>query len=512
MNFISVTFLIFLAATLLSYFLVPLKYRWYVLLLSSIYFYILAGWEKIVFVLAAALIAYITGRTIEATYASEKEGLIPALKKKKAKGILVIAVILILLMLVYTKVGENIVEFLYYNGSLPYIPDIIIPLGISYYTFSIIGYMADVYWKKDKAEHNFLKLLLYMIYFPQILQGPIPRHRKLAQQLIEGHPFDYKSFCYGLQRGVWGYFKKMVIADRFAVIVNEVFTNYTNYEGLTFIVAVLASAIQLYCDFSGCMDIVLGVSECMSIHLDENFQRPFFAKSAAEFWRRWHITLGTWFKDYVYMPLVISPRLIKLSQKAKKTFGNRFAKSVMSIIPLAIVWFLTGLWHGSGTDYIAWGCYWGTIIILTTVFAPEIKKLNAFLHIDVNSRWWQIWQMVRTFMIFCGGRLLTAPGDLEISVEVVKGIFSKFNIWIFFDGSLYSLGLDRKDFWVGILSVLLLWFISIKQEQEIKIRDKIASYPIVLRWAIYYVGVLAILILGMYGSNNAGTTFVYMQY
>ena len=390
--------------------------------------------------------------------------------------------------------------------------NIIIPLGISYYTFGIIGYMADVYWKKDEAEKNPLKLLLYMIYFPHILQGPIARHRKLASQLAEGHRFDYQNFCFGLQRITWGFFKKLVIADRFAVIVNEIFDNYGQYEGQYFIIAILACVVQLYCDFSGCMDIALGVSECFGITLDENFKRPFYSRSASEFWRRWHITLGAWFKDYVYMPMVINPRLIKLSKRAKDKLGARFGKSIMTIVPLAIVWLLTGLWHGTGIDYIVWGCYWGIIIIVGTVFAPEFKKLNKKLNIDTESDLWKNFQIVRTFLIFCGGRLLTAPGDIRVSMEIIKSMFTKFNIWIWFDQSIYELGLDRQNLWAGLFALVLLWFISYKQEHGTNIREKIASYPLPLRWILYYGLFFAVLVFGMYGSGFEASAFVYMQY
>ena len=351
-----------------------------------------------------------------------------------------------------------------------------------------------------------------MVYFPHILQGPIARHRLLAHQLIEGHAFEYTRFCYGLQRMVWGFFKKMVIADRFSIIVTTVFNNPSEYTGLIFVVAILAAAIQLYCDFSGCMDIALGISECMGIKLEENFQRPFFSKSAAEFWRRWHITLGAWFKDYVYMPLAISPVLIKLSQKTKDKFGKRFAKSFMTVIPLVAVWLLTGIWHGTGWNYVVWGCYWGAIIIVTNVFALEIKTLTNKLHIDTSAPWWGWWQMVRTFLIFCGGRLLTAPGDLATTWEIIQRMFAEFNIWILFDGTLWRLGLDYPDFCVGILATVLLWWVSLQQEKGIVMRDKVAALPIVLRWSVYYAGIFAILILGMYGPGYEASSFVYMNY
>ena len=503
MIFTSLNFILFLSACIILYYLFPHKARWFVLLAGSIFFYCCAGWEKLIFVMASAIVTYVIALLINRIYNSEKYvGLDNVRKKKKAKFWLILGVFLVILLLVYTKVAHNFLDF----------DNIIVPLGISYYTFCIVGYMADVYWKKDVVEKNPLKLLLYMIYFPHILQGPIARHKKLASQLAEGHRFDYQSFCFGLQRITWGFFKKLVIADRFAVIVNEIFDNYTDYEGQYFVIAILACVIQLYCDFSGCMDIALGVSECFGITLDENFMRPFYSRSASEFWRRWHITLGAWFKDYVYMPMVISPKLIKLSKKAKDSFGVRFGKSLMTIIPLTIVWLLTGLWHGTGADYIVWGCYWGIIIIIGTVFAPEFKKLNKKLNINTESGLWKNFQIVRTFLIFCGGRLLTAPGDLKVSMEILKSMFTRFNIWVWFDQSIYDLGLSRQELWAGLLALVLLWFISHKQEQGVKIRETVVSFPLPLRWILYYGLFFAVLIFGRYGSGFEASAFVYMQY
>lgn len=506
-SFISIQFLIFIGITLLFYFLFPLRHRWLVLLISSIAFYCNAGVDSFIFITLAAITAYMTARNIEDIYNSSCPS------RKKAKVHLIIGITLVIVMLLYAKIGNSVIDAINNIFTLKIVGfREIVPLGISYYTFSVIGYMTDVYWKKEKVEYNCLKFFLYMIYFPQIIQGPIPRYRRLAPQLIEGHPFNYKNLCYGIQRMIWGYFKKMVISDRFALFTSEVFENYTSYEGFTFIIAVLFSALELYCDFSGCMDIALGFSEIMSIHLDENFRRPFYSKSATEFWHRWHITLGTWFKDYIYMPIVSSSFLSKTCQKAKKTFGSRFARSLMSIIPLASVWILTGVWHGTGLNYIVWGCYWGLIIMISTVFAPEIKKLTSALNINTNSKYYSTFQITRTFLLYLGSRILTAPRDLTNSFEIIQRLFTNFNIWVLFDESLYDLGLDRKDFWVGIIAVLILWKISSMQEKGIKVRDKIATYPLPLRWCIYYAGILAIIILGIYGSGHSGNDFVYMYY
>lgn len=487
MTFVTITFFLFLAVAFLCYFVMPKQHRWLVLLAFSIAFYLFAGWEKFLFVLASALIAYLVGR-------------------KGTKSSLVLGIVSIVLLLFYAKAGNSILAAFQMKES------IIVPLGISYYSFSVIGYMLDVYYKKIECEKNFFAFLLYMIYFPQILEGPIPRYKKLAPQLMEGHEFSYERFCFGAQRALWGYFKKLVIADRIALYTGEVFSNYKEYSGIYFFVAVLLSSLQLYADFSGCMDIALGVSQCFGISLDENFRRPFFSKNAAEFWRRWHITLGTWFKDYVYMHLAIHPKLLKLSKLAKDKVDKRFGKSLITIIPLTVVWLLTGLWHGTGADYILWGCYWGIIIILSTVFAKEWKQVNQFLKIDVKSKGFSRFQMIRTFFVFSGARLLTAPGDLKVSAYMFRHMFSLWSFNEFFTkGALVGI-LSVWDVVIVIVGTLILWKVDLLQEQGVEIRKKIGQYPILLRWVFYYGLFFATLVFGIYGPGYQASDFVYIQF
>lgn len=504
-GFLSVDFLLFAAITVWLYYLIPIKQRWFVLLGASLYFYCSSGPEKMLFVFAAAGIAYITTHSIAKNY----DGAEP--DRRKAKRHLRLGVVLIILFWLYAKIGDAAMEAVVSIFRMEKIEfQALIPLGISYYTFSVIGYMADVYWRKEEAEKDYLKLLLYMIYFPHILQGPISRHKRLASQLTEGHAFRYRNLCHGLQRMGWGYFKKLVIADRLALLTGEVFGNYTSYEGFVFVIALVCAAIELYCDFSGCMDIALGISEALSIRLDENFQRPFFARNAAEFWRRWHITLGAWFRDYIFMPLVISPGLTKFCQAVKEKFGNQIAKRLMTIVPLAVVWMLTGLWHGTGMNYILWGIYWGTLIILSTIFGPEMKKWTKKRKWNTESRWFRIFQTVRTFLLFLISRLLTAPGDIGVTLGIAKRMFAGWNPGVLFDGTLCRIGLDKPDMWVVAIAVLILWTVEILQERGVKIRDKLGAAPLALRWGVYYAGILAILIWGVYSGGT--DTFVYMNY
>lgn len=553
MSFISIPFYAFAALTVLLYYLFPRRAQWIILLIASLVFYTSYSIGLFPFIFSATLIAWFAARKMASVY-DEAEAIIQetgdrslrAAAKKHCRKHLTAAAALILAALVFSKTQRwtgsvpllsGLIRFASeadqrFGNLLMYIPglaqllkdeippeqaaaasaaSVLVPLGISYYTFSLISYLADVYWKKDKAEQSFFRLLAFTVYFPKILQGPISRHKELAPQLFEGHSFDYTRFCFGLQRMVWGYFKKLVIADRLALFVNTVFGDIAAETGAHLLVAAVFSAVQLYCDFSGCMDIACGFSECLGLKLAENFDHPFFSKSAAEFWRRWHITLGTWFKDYIYMPLAISPKLLGVSKKLRDRFGARASRAFITIVPLFAVWMLTGLWHGTGWNYVAWGLYWGALIICSTVFAQEYKKLAELLHINTETGSWQIFRMVRTFCLFLISRIITAPGDLAKSGLIFKRILTAFHPEGFFDGSLYTLGLDRPNFLFALVTIFILWAVSMLQEKG-SLREQIAKSNLVFRWAIYYLAVFSIIIFGIYGPGYDAASFVYMHF
>lgn len=489
--FTSFLFFCLLALTFALYFLVPFKARKFVLLVASIGFYATWGIAQFVFVTVAAVTAW--GGALA----------VSAVQTRQAKrALLWLSIAILIIMLVYVKIGKIFLDA----------KSLVIPLGISYYTFSVIGYLADVYRGKEKAERNILHFLLYMLYFPHILQGPIPRHERLAPQLIEGHAFDYKAFCFGIQRAIWGLFKKLVIADRFSVITSTVFgPDFMNYSGQVYVFALLCSVFVMYCDFSGCMDIAIGVSESFGIKLDENFRRPFYSRTAGEFWRRWHITLGTWFTDYIFMPFM-TPTFVKFCGKTKKIFGKKFSKSIMMVIPLGVVWLLTGLWHGTGKHFIVWGAYWWIIVSIENVFEPEFKKIRKKLKIQQDSPWFARFQIFRTFIFFIGSRGISGLGGIGISKHVLKSILTEWNPWIWFDKTVYSLGLDAPNLWAGIVAIFILWKMSSLQEHGVHILEKIAEFPLPVRWAVYLGGIFSVLIFGWYGPGFDASNFIYMQF
>ncbi len=519
MIFTDYLYLPLVLITALVYFVVPLSVRWFILLAASVVFYYSWGIELMPFLLGAVLVAWLAALQIEKIYeknAEKLKGLSGNNKeraafqqkvKNKCKAVLWIAVVLIFGTLIFTKTEK----FIFNTFNITNI-SILVPLGISYYSMSLVSYVADVYWKREKAEKNFLKLLLFAMFFPKIVEGPISKHKLIGEQLNRGNEFDYKHFCFGLQLIIWGYFKKLVIADRIDQFVSPVFANYKSYHGSVLLVAAVFSAFDIYCDFSGCIDMALGTAEIFGIKMEDNFKRPFFAKSASEYWKRWHITLGNWTRDYVYMPILISPTLHKVSAKVKKSFGARAGKAVSSLVPLYCVWFLTGLWHGTGIDYVVWGMYWGTIMAISSVFEPEIKKFTTKLGFNTSGKGYQRFMMIRTFFIFVGGRVLTLPGDLHASFGIVKRVLLNFGAWDLVDGTLYTIGMERPDFIFSIIFLLILYYVDRKQEDGVIFRECIAEMPIVRRWAFYLLAVAVVLIFGVYGAGYNAGSFVYMNF
>ena len=493
MTFVSAEFILFAAVLTAYYYAVRPEKQWIVLLIGSLLFCLWGGWQVLAVPVLLSVIVYCSARIIET---ADKE------EEKKRRLLAAVTIIILVAALSIVKVTQLFqlvtVRFVY-------------PIGISYYTFSAISYVVDVYRRKDQAETNYFKLLCFLVYFPKILQGPISRRNLLAPLLFSGHKFSYQNFCFGMQLVLWGYFKKFVLADRLAVITGAVFPNYDSYGGCLLLAATMADVVRIYADFSGCMDMAIGISQMLGIELEQNFKQPFFSGSVAEFWRNWHITLGTWFKDYVYMPLAISPKTLKIANWFRTHVNRRAGRMVTTIIPAAITWLLTGLWHGTGWNYVAWGVYWGTLIILSTLFAQELAALAKFLHIDTSTPSWKYFRIIRTFFAFCAGRLITAPGSLEATWEIIKKIFTDSRPWELVDSTLYGLGLSRVEFNLALVSIGILWAADCLQTKY-NVRESISRWNVVPRSVFYSAAILFVLVFGMWGPSYDASAFVYMNF
>ena len=490
------------------------------ILIANIVFYIWAGWAVFVIVAVTSVIVYILTLRMGDIYRrferkkkklSPKEQTVLSGKyKKRTKKYLWLGFLLILSVWIYVKVGK-LCGFSSANTFRDWIAGrgILVPLGISYYSLSAIGYLLDVFWRKTKPERNFICFFTVMTYFPHIIQGPISKYSELFPQFKNLPGFNYERVCFGLQRMLWGYIKKLMIADRLAVYTSAVFADPSQYAGIEIVLAVLFSVFQLYADFSGCMDIVCGISEAIGVQLEENFRQPLFSRSAAEFWTRWHITLGAWTKEYIYLPIAVNPKFLKWTRKLKKDGKPWFSSFIKAFLPLVAVWLFTGLWHGTGWDYIAWGLYWCTLMTLAKETKPLCGRIIAFMKIDGNRKYHMLWQSVRTCLIFGIGRMFTVTGSLSGCVLLWKRLLCESRFWVLFDGSLYQHGLEQKDFYVAFMGMILILAVDILHEKGIKICQVIAAQPVLIRWAIYYGGIFAVVILGYYGPGYQASSFAY---
>ena len=524
----TVEFLIFALAVCIIYFIAPKKVKWVVLLIASYIYYYISSKQLTIFLIITTISIYLLALgldKIDSETKSKCKGLEKEEKKKlknkaeKNKKWLVFFSILInfgiLLVLKYGNFFSGNFNFILSKLNIDFQIsefNFILPLGISYYTLQATSYVIDVYRGKYKADRNLGRVALFTSFFPQMVEGPIGRYDDLAHQLYEPHKFDYNNAKYGIQLMVWGFFKKMVIADRAGIFVNNVFASYSQYNGIVILLAIILYTIQIYAEFSGCIDIVRGLAQVLGINMAENFRRPFFSKSVQEFWRRWHITLGTWLKDYVFYPVSFSKITLKIAGWAKKKEAAFLAKFIPAAFALFFVWFGNGLWHGASWKYILYGLYYYVIMMLGLLCEPLFTKIIEKLKINVEANWYKLMQMIRTTIFVLIGMLIFRAKTFGEACQIFKSIFNMSNIGIIFNKQFYKLGLSARDFVVIGIGVLIMLIVGILQEKGIVLREKISKKNIIIRWILYYGIMFSILIFGIYGKGYVATNFIYGQF
>ena len=530
MNYQSGAFLLFSAGVVLLYYLFGKRMQKYILLLANIVFLVISGAKHIPYIAVTLLASYFCGLCIGRIYDGEKLALktaadkeekkaIRAASKKKAKRWLILFLVIsvgLLFTCKYLNFIAQLLNDLLRHFSSVQIPlfKLLLPLGISFYTFMAIGYVLDVYWKRYDREKNFIFFALFLTYFPHFVQGPIDRYNKFKSQIQDGVPASWHNLTYGLQLMLWGFFKKLVVADRLGIFVDSIYGNWSSYGGLIFILTTMLYAVQIYTDFSGCIDIVSGLSETMGIHLAENFHHPYFARTIPDFWRRWHISLTSWFRDYIYLPVSTS-RFVKRTKAFSKNHFGRFGSKVeMQVglnIPLLVVWFLTGLWHGAATKYIAWGLYYGILMMLSNIFAETNTKLTQKLHIKVESFGWKTWQVLRTFTLTLIGRVIFRAENYAVAKEMLKSCVSGAKWEFILDGKIFTYGLNAQNLRLAIVSILVVWIVDLLQER-MKLRDALAKEPLIFRWVLIFGCLMAVIIFGIYGPGYDAAKFIYEQF
>ena len=526
--YFSVLYLgLFLPLALIFYGLTPNKWKKYALLLLSLGFYWLISGVYIVYLLlsAAAIwgcwlwMRHIFTRRDAAVKAAEKSER-KAIKKafnRRARGVLALAVIAhiaLILVLKYSGFFLENVNALF--GTVFSVPAFVKPLGLSFFILQSVSYLVDVYRQTIPADRNILRLGLFLGFFPGIVEGPICRYEQTAQALWEAGPIRYENLCLGLQRIAFGLMKKLVIADRLNPVVEELFSQSNSYPGYMSLLGGILYTLQLYADFSGSMDAVCGTARIFGITMPENFKRPFFSKNISEFWTRWHITLGTWFRDYIFYPVTMSGPLKKLTGAARKKLGNHFGPLVAGSIALLCVWFSNGLWHGAAWHYVAFGLYHFVLILMGNIFAPYLKKVNDRLGLSSEKKLFHLWQMLRTTVLVIFGELIFRADSMSMAFTLLKNIFAHFDLTGFayndLKAALSAADCDVLDLLIVGITTGIVLVISILQEKGIRIRETLNEKPIAVRWAVWYALILFVIIFGAYGVGYTPIDPMYANF
>lgn len=479
MTYTSFSFFVFLILTAIVYFCMKTKYRYIVLMLfSGIFIWFAGGINAVAFIYGTTIFTYLIAMLMERTDNERFRRIIYSC------GILIILGILI---------GMK------YKGiftSLPQrIATIAVPIGISFYTLQMYSYLNDIYHKRIDAESNFLKYVLYITWFPHILQGPIARYDQLSKTLFDGAPYDYDRVCKGLQLMIWGLSQKLIIADRALLVVREVFDNYGKYGSVQIIYAAVLYGIELYADFSGCVNISIGVSQIFGIELSPNFKQPYFATGIKDFWNRWHISLSRWLRDYIYIPLG----------------GNRRGK-IRKYFNLMLTFLISGFWHGVGNRFLVWGMLHGGYQIAGELSEPVRGKIVQKMRIRQDNKVLYVFRVIVTFLFVDTAWVFFRAGSIKHAVSMLWIAASRWNIWSFFNDDLYALGLDRRDTWIMLFFILIMLWTDYLHERNIRIRETIAGYSILARWTIYLGILMAVILFGKYGYGFEATDFIYMNF
>lgn len=526
MQLLSSGFVILWVICFALYYLMSEKWQWMVLAVASCLFYVIGTGGFPAGLLLTGAGAYVCGIYLKRSLSAQGQALAACADKEKKKmmkqgferrrkRVQILYFVFSLGILLFTKYMVVILPFLQKSGFIgfgaeSFFARVVMPLGISFYTLTAIGYVVDVGREHCTAQENFPKLLLYLAYFPAITQGPFHRYAKLQAEFERPHIFDYERMLFGIQRFAWGAFKKLVIADRINLFVGNVFgISGAEAPGSIYAVAVLLYMLQLYADFSGYMDMALGVSETFDIVLPENFRRPYFSRSVAEFWRRWHITLGTWFKDYVMFSFAMSSFGRKIGRSAKKRWP-KLGKHVTGIVGTMLVWLLTGAWHGRTVSYLLWGVYYGVIMCLSLVMESQYAQWKRKLSIK-EGRFYSLFCMVRTWMIVFVADILIRSENLSQAATIYRSLLLDFRLR---EGILNvtSYGLSKYGFLL-LLAACLVWLaVSVLEERGKDVRRALASCPMPVRWGCYYGVVLLLIVTGIYGGNYDTAAFLYQSF
>lgn len=491
MSFCSIEFGLFVAAVLVVYYL-PVKSKLYqniVLLLASLYFAYLFDKGMMVLFILTILLTYAGGLLIGKT---------EALLLRRCFLLLFIVIDAgILILMKYsgffsTVPGLSLIGTSFRNLMVSH--SLFLPIGISFYTLSLIGYLVDVYRNKIQADQDVIRFFLFGSFFPHILQGPIARYQQFTDQIKERRSFDYDKSILSLQLILWGLVKKLIIADRAAIFVNNVYSADFTGNGTAIFVASLLYTIQIYTDFSGCVDIARGVAGIFGINLIENFNAPYLSKSINEFWRRWHISLSSWFRDYIYISLG----------------GNRKG-NIRRWLNVLVVFLVSGFWHGAGLAFILWGLLHGFYQIVGSFWQPMKKRLE-----DILNRF-GVWNqnafdLVITFLLVNFAWILFRSESTKMALKRIFMIFTDFKMGSLFDGSLLNYGISFKAWLILLLFIAIMVVADVMKYRSVNLGEWVKARILPVRWVIWIAAILAVLVFGIYGVGYNAADFIYMKF
>ena len=513
--------LIFLPAALAAYQLTPERYRKVTLLAASwLYFWLMSG-NLLGYLLLTTGAVYGTARLMNA----------PAVRKKEEDGLHLRALILgaglvfVLGLLFYLKYDSFVIStlnrLLAWGGSSVSltVPQILAPVGISYYTLEAVGYLLEVYWKRIAEEKDFVRLALFLSFFPQTLEGPIARYTDTAQQLTEGKPLTAQDLESGALRILWGLGKKMIIADRLAMIVKPIFGHYREYQGVMILIGALAYTMQLYMEFSGVIDIVIGTAKMFHVRLPENFRLPFLAHNASEFWRRWHISLGTWFKNYIFFPVSTSAGVKRWNRFAGKKFGRNTARITVSAMALFPVWLANGVWHGPQWNYIFYGLYYFVIILAEVILEPLNRKIEHSCQRIGQTRsmaagsalrmTWNGFRIVKNWVVILVGEMFFRAASLGAGMHMFRSIFAGAEVQKLTDGTIQGFGFSRADFLAVICGTIVVFLTELVFDRKKLDEEWILRIRTPLRWCVFYSLFFTVSVFGAYGTGYQPVDLIY---
>lgn len=498
MLFNSLEFLLFFPAVCLCYFIIPHKVRYLFLLVCSYFFYMCWNPEYALLMLTSTVITYASGLMISSAERIEDER--KQVRRKKIYVALSFTSNLLILFFFkyYGFAAATITRVLGGIGIRATIPafDVILPVGISFYTFQALSYTMDVYRKEIYAERNFFKYALFVSFFPQLVAGPIERSKNLLIQINEKHKFEFERVRSGLLLMLYGYFQKLVLSEYLGVVVDSVYNNYKSCTGFQLVVATVCFALQIYCDFGSYSNIAIGAARVMGFRLMENFNTPYFAVSVADFWRRWHISLSTWFRDYLYIPLG----------------GNRKGK-VRKWFNLMVVFAVSGLWHGASWHFVMWGVLNGAYQVMGEWLKPVREKVMSILRVDKAVFSHKLGQILTTFVLVDISWVFFRAESFRQGLSILKKMLGGgTGYWFTWGDNLKAMGLSLATRNLLIVSLLVLFVADLCKYNKIHLISWVTKQGVWLRWLIYYAAIFGVLIFGVYGPGYDASAFIYFQF